>query len=420
MDGCSDLSPVPCSLNQTDNITNVAYTADTYLLLDTGITQTTSNFNDLDFPTLEDNVEKRSGSLDLVVKYADNATNIDHAFFFYGGAAQEFSDPGGNQSFGIDFVAQTTSVSTNCSFVTPACNIVSSSNSDDLSISYNCSNFFQGDLHQAPSQGLERVAGWSTSFYEDTNGTLHNISLQTPANPFRFFVATALDSISFEDVSANNPNATANGDVVDTNQGRIAYVLDCSATVYDVNYTLIAGNVTNFSASPSNATTAAIVRAPLQSSFGSTALFQKASIAVISTDPLLPQVELALSQVAVAGSFGAFGYGVNVAQRYRWIERLTAISKPALLFFIAVCLLYAALGLVLLVAAFVLRGRQDVRETQAVLLPDPEHAQFWPRDVVARGQEGAEEIASLNGSNGGNNRKSTGSVGASGGGWFSN
>ena len=216
--------------------------------------------------------------------------------------------------------------------------------SPEASFLYNCYNLFQGNLNQAPSAGIEKTAGWNTSFYAITNGMNHSTPLNTSSNPFRFFVAAALTSTNLSDFrnpESPNPNSNhaVNGDVVGMGSNDVAFILDCSAMVYDVDYTLISGNITSFRATRSNETTAAIVKAPLQASFGTFNLFEQASIAVVSTNPLLNTMELALSETMIAGASDAFEPGVNVAQRERYDRLLTQISKPALLFFVIVCLL---------------------------------------------------------------------------------
>ena len=396
---------LPCSLENNSGVLNVVSTESTYLILNTGISQETFNFNELDFASLDDGTFNRSASTDLVVHYTDNKTNITHAFLFWAGAAEETDGYGVGKlgldfyfySYGIDYVAQTTSVSTQCTFATRDCSLgqLNSSTPEGASTLYNCYNFFEGDLSRAPSEGIETTAGWSASFYDFTDGTNRSTSLQTSSNPFRFFVAAAPKSINFTDFQDSNPAFTTNGDIVDTGSDGVAFILDCSTTVYDVSYTLISGNITKLSAQPSNETTAAIIKAPLQQSFGTFNLFEQASIAVVSSNPLLDTMELALSETIIAGARGAFNYGVNVAQRERYDRVLTQISKPALLFFVIVCLLYSALGLVLMITAFALRAKQSVRDTQAILLPEIEHTRVLPTDVAEAGSKGVAEADSI-------------------------
>ena len=207
------------------------------------------------------------------------------------------------------------------------------------------------------------------------------------SNPFRFYVAAAPKNISFElfqaEESTDN-NYTANSNIVKVGLDGVAFILDYNASVYNVHYTLIGGDITNFSANLSNETTTAIVKAPLEQSFGTFNLYDKASIAFLmsSTESILDQMQLTLSETTIAGASGAFTYGVNLAQRERYDRVLTQISKPALLFFIIVCFLYAALGLVLMVTAFALRARPGVPEKQAKLLSIIELSHFSLLDVV--------------------------------------
>ena len=213
------------------------------------------------------------------------------------------------------------------------------------------------------------MSGWATKFYDLSNGTFQNTTRQTQSNPVSFFLAGAITS----QIGDTDYDGTEPGDFVDAGSDRIAFILQCTSGVYDMNYILSDGNVTDFATTLSNSSTAAIVNAPFQLGFGAYNLYQRAPAAVDFSENFLDNINLALSEVILAGSFGpAFTYGPNIAQRFRWNQTVTKISKPALLCFITVCFVYSALGHGLMIAAFILHTQQGVREKQAALLPDAE------------------------------------------------
>ena len=369
---CSDLTRI-CSLDNEQ--TGVAMPESTYLLLNTGISDTTANFTNLDFVTLDAKADKASALLDLVV-HTNDSKKPAHSFFFWSGAVEEYESDT-RENYGLDYVAQTTSVSTTCSFITSSCNIVNATSTQGPLL-YDCYDTFIGDLSRAPPGGIEEVVGWNTGFYDSVDGTPQHTSNETQSNPFEFFVAAVIKSslTSVDDIQAilsnQTDNATQPHDFFYAGSGRIVFMLNCTSGVYDVNYTLSAGNITEFNAKLSDPATTAIVKAPFQLGFGTYNLAQRAISAFIIPDTFLDTMALAVSQVTIAGSYGAFTYGLNIAQRFRWNQIVTQVSKPALIYFIVVCLLYSVLGLGLMIAAFILRAEQRVREKQASLLPDPD------------------------------------------------
>ena len=380
---CSDLTRL-CSLDNEQ--TGIAEPEFTYLLLNTGITDQTANFTNLDFATLDAKADKASASLDMVV-HTNDSIKPAHSFLFWSGAVDEYeTEDLSIENYGLDYVAQTKSVSTTCSFITSSCDIVNATSSQGPLL-YDCYDTFIGDLSRAPPGGIEQVVGWDTGFYDSFDGAPQKTSTKTQSNPFKFFVAAEVQSslTSVNDTQAyfsnQTNNITQNHDLFYAGSGRIVFMLNCTSGVYDVNYTLTNGNITDFNATLSDSATTAIIRAPFERGFGTYNLVQRAFSAIIDPDTFLDTMALAVSQVTIAGAFGAFTYGPNIAQRFRYNRTVTQISKPALIYFIVICVLYATLGLGLMIAAFALRAKQRVREKQASLLPDPERSRIRRLDI---------------------------------------
>ena len=103
---------LPCSLNNTDGLLNVAYAPRTYATLNTGISQITSNFNQIN-ATQQGKGELEGSATDKqVITHIDPATKLSHSMLFYPDASMEVVGPDGSTNYGIDYVAGTTSMVT--------------------------------------------------------------------------------------------------------------------------------------------------------------------------------------------------------------------------------------------------------------------------------------------------------------------
>jgi len=277
-------------------------------------------------------------------------------------------------------------------------------------IPFTCSPIFSGDLNQTPLNGLERASGWNMSFYELVSGVPSTIPYQAQANPFFFYAAAAVNSASFSDLGLTSTSGFAS-DIVDGGQGRIAFAVSCNATIYDVVYSMIDGNIVAFTAVPSDPRKANIVQAPLQVGFGQYALFQSASSAAsrifISAasnsgagagagglQTVLASLEKSFSEIGMAAASGAFTYDKNLQQRSRGTIIVTRVPWKPFWFLVVACLLYSLSGIVLFIAACVLQRRHPVRRRQSLLLPRP-LPQLLPRRVCGvewRGRRGGKRV----------------------------
>ena len=369
----------PCSLTDTNGTTNLALPSEVYLTLGTGISQVSSNFNQLNFTQLTEGEAKRTAASFQVVTYSPPNTNVSHSLLFLPDAAAEKDSLGFASSYGIDYVANTTSMTTECTFVTQECDIhaqaTNSTDSNDISIPFDCYPDFAGNLGQTPATGHERAQGWNTSFYQlDVDGIPKNIPLQAQSNPFHFYAAAAVNSIdlpSFQNQSNNPEGKPGNHSLVDAGHGFVAFALSCIATVHDVTFSLIDGSFSEFNTTPSSPQKAAIIQAPLQVGFGAYHLYAAASLAVVdNSDSVADSMAKAFSQTGVALASGAFGYDNNVQQRFRWQAEVTMVPKAPFWYLVAVCLVYSVLGTAMAGLAVHLRRVPEVRAQQARLMDE--------------------------------------------------
>ena len=366
---------------------------DVYLVLGTGISQVSSDFNGLDFTNLDEEEERGTATPYQVVTYSPPANlsdstpgSVSHSFLFYPDAAAEydFSAYGFGTHYGIDWVAITTSMVTQCTFVTEECDIHAdvgnSSDGNNISIPFHCYDDFSGNLGQTPATGHEPAQGWNMSFYQLVNGTRTNIPVQAQSNPFHFYIATAVNSIDLADFDSDSPlpeGNPQNGSLVDAGHGFTAFALSCEATIYDVTYSIINGSFNEFNTSISSPQKASIMQAPLQVGFGQYHLYEAASLAVLaSNDSVATTMAKALSQTGIALASGAFDLDKNIQQRFRYTISITKVPKAPFFFLVVVCLVYSVFGMVMTVLALHLRRRPKIRDQQAKLMVE------WAPDLL--------------------------------------
>ena len=338
IDSTNSLGPEPCSLNASTRIWNVELPEQVYSTLDLGISSVTSGFSldeaaQADF---YDKLDKGTGTDLQIVTHTDEKTNLSHALFFNIKTAFSLSDffsDSRTVNSGADFAVTTISTVIECISATKACNIrnTSQASNSSLSIPFNCSSMFSGDLWEAPLDGLEQFRGWDTSFYTMEEGTPRDVSVQSPLNPFHFNATMALRSIDFSMQNDVSDQQVLNGDVVDAGNGRVALALSCTATVYDVNYSLVDGSITNFNAIPANPRMASIIKAPLQVGFGRFNLYMDASLALLRGDgeTVADAMGISFSQIGMALASGVFRRKYTLS-RLRLDQRLTEVPAHAL------------------------------------------------------------------------------------------
>ena len=352
-----------------------------YLTLGKGISQTTAGFNGINFTSQLEGEAKNTATPYQIITYSHNGAS--HSLFFYPDAAQEY-DLGFGDHFGLDFVATTTSMVTECTFATQECNITDdsiNSSPSNISIPYHCYDDFSGNLGRTPLTGHERAQGWNMSFYETNEGSPGNIPVQAQSNPFHFYTVAAVNSIdlqTFQNQSNLPEGQPENGSVVDAGLGFIAFALDCRATIYDVTFSLINGSIYEFNTTMSSPQTASIIKAPLQIGFGQYQLYLDASLAVIAyNDSIADTMGQSFSQTGMALASGVFDFDNNTMQRVRYDADVTRVHKAPFIYLVTVCLVYSVFGMVMTGVAFYLRRTPEVRDQQAKLMVEwaPEHVE---------------------------------------------
>ncbi|KAI4950592.1 hypothetical protein J4E91_004477 [Alternaria rosae] len=329
----------PCSIDNQTSPWTLWQAPTAYRVLAAGLLNQTGDYNKEDFNALWNASDSGTFDFTQLVTHIDRVTRDQHVHYFDPMSAQEDSYSqkprktdivsGDYDRLGLDYIANTTSIVTKCRPVTQECGLRSSTE-DDSSVPYHCSDSLNGDLNEIPANGLERLKGWNTTFYDGNSGDPRSVSIASQLNPFSYNVTVIVDSINIGGLEHFNDPQVPKGIVVGVSDGRVGFALSCTSTVYDVTYSLVDGNVYAFNTTRAEPRTAAIVKAPLQAGFGSYALYEKAAMSVLLTNlTVMDAMELAFSQTFLALAAGVYSPAPNLEERYRYDLELTKIAKAS-------------------------------------------------------------------------------------------
>ena len=351
----------------TNGVTNLKNPDFVYHTLEQGISQINSSFNTVNFTFLDYSEAQGSGTRYQIVTTFQNGTL--HSILFNPNSAESMF-PG----FDVDFIANTPSMTTQCTMATKECNITPAEpgfnqNENNISIPFYCYDAFSGDLGKTPANGHEKAQGWNMSFYETLDGLPVATLTQTQSNPFSFYVAAALNSIDYGAVHDGSLPNIDDGSLVDVGGGFSAFALNCEATIYDAKYSFVNGSFHSFNTIKASPQKASIIKAPLQVGFGQYHLYEFAKTAVVPNGTSLNDtMSTAFSQTAMALASGVFDYNDTTPARWRRTDTATRVPKAPFWFLVITCLLYAVVGFLMTIVAFILNRTPQIREHQAYLM----------------------------------------------------
>ena len=379
---------LPCSLTAAP-LSNINNPFLAYLVLEEGISKTSSNFGNTNFSEELHNEDALTASADEVVTFLDSSTNQNHSFlFFLDGASQNSS--GKLHNWGFDYIAPTVSLQTTCAVADHACQLTNGSSL------YNCSSIFSGNLSSTSTNGAFKIPDWNTTFYQMKNGVSEEIGLSSDQNPFLFNVTAQVQGDIIEAGHELPPS------IINTTNGNLAFALSCTGTVYNLNYSLINGSIEEIHTGLAPPRLASIVRAPLQAGFGRYNLYQAAILSVLDetadydTEAFNSTMARSFSQIGIALSSGPFTYTTNIAQRVRWDYEVTRIPHAPVWFLATACALFGLVSLIIFVVALLLRRIENIRTAQRRLKLQNvnELLKQMADDAVGEGSDTVEELRS--------------------------
>ena len=203
--------------------------------------------------------------------YADSTQN--QTFFFYGDS---------RSSKTLDFKAQTMGISTQCFIATTKCNIGTTDYNQTDSDAFKCSDGFGGDVtygypnvwpansSDSGSGGYTTGIGYAndaqlseaasmvnfTTISGDVEGPIQSLLQQNPT----YFGTWAIGYPT--DDGKNALFASADPEVYGGGSSVAIWILNCSSTVYDVEYTYVNGALHSFNATPAEPIYGAFFSAP--------------------------------------------------------------------------------------------------------------------------------------------------------------
>jgi hypothetical protein len=243
-----------------------------------------------------------------------------------------------------DYSASTFAVKSECHPITTQCNMAGILG---VSTPYYCSEGFQGDLSFATLGDL--APDWSIVFFTDSSGS-SNLSFITQgvSNPFYYGLATI--------VGQNSLPISGDPEIVTPVHSGIAFALNCSSTVYDVDYNTVNQTITKFTANPSNISVTNIVQgssALTKFGFNSLSLKQAANVAVTlnTAQELADRMASAFSSSFMAVAAGVMQPTEATAVQQRTQSLVTRIPKAPLFLLVIANLLFVITGIVFAVLA---------------------------------------------------------------------
>lgn len=257
----------------------------------------------------------------------------------------------------IDYTANTWAVESKCTPVTTQC--MDENRFFGASTPFQCPFAFEGDLLRSPDP-------WQMAYFTDSSATDNSTQFGSIPNPYYFGVAAALNEElgrTIDDPDNMDP------EFVSAVHGAMVFALFCNATVYDLEYSMVNGSITQLSYQPSNSSTTTIVQGTQQfTNLGDSLLRQAASVAAYNNTAqgLADDIALAYSRVALSVAAGTFTPQPASEAQLRRDILVARVPKLPLALLLLANLLLVVLGIALTVFAFLaLRG--DTGEIQARL-----------------------------------------------------
>ena len=294
----------------------------------------------------------------------------------------------------LDFSASTFGISTQCTPISTACNLESTSGA---TTPYNCTAAFNGDLTLATLNGAEvclPLNNWNMTFFNDSRLTEPANYANAP-NPV-YIGITAIVNVNGDDGQLYN-----DPEIVHPEHGGDAFVLSCTSTVYDITYNWVNGSAKSISIlNPANTTLAGIMFAGLErTSNGQAQLTNGATLAGFSntSEELAIKIALVYSQTALGFAAGVLSPRGNLEEQSR--EEFLVARVPFAPFYTLVILnlVYVVVGVFLACLALCANAKRGVRATQVRLSIWGIVAYGFEKQSVKRSFNGQKDLFEENG-----------------------
>ncbi|KIX94064.1 uncharacterized protein Z520_10090 [Fonsecaea multimorphosa CBS 102226] len=290
--------------------------------------------------------------------------------YAYVADAMSVSDVNDDWGAQWDFLASTFAISTTCTPITSRCNPTTNSSS---CVNFQCSEAFSGSLGcDSTVFASPTVNAFGLRLFFDEGLTQEILLSDFFAQGFRQNYSFNPFHIGmYATVSTNGGEGPLNGsaEVAHGVAGGDSWILSCSATVWDAEYSSVNQTITWADVTKSNATTAAAFAWPFWANYGFDVLERASVLAdfAATMQDVANQTALAFSTTALALTSGTLEQRPNLLEQGRGGAILVArIPKAPLFTLVALNLLFAVLGVAFAVMAAFARPSRT-RDVQARL-----------------------------------------------------
>ena len=295
----------------------------------------------------------------------------------------------------LDFLTNTTAVTTQCGLLTQDCEINSTSQG------FSCPGYQSPSFTYSGSVGMDPAMASAPSnmsmvgiqFFEDADHQSpigfgnQSTELFGVQNPVHFI--TWSKGFPPVDTSSQTFDEMMDGNYLQLDQsGDNVFILNCTSTIYKISYAWVNGSILQGQQKEDLWSTVApdiygaIYSAPfaVDSALGHLALQGAAALAAYNTKPqdVADKFSDEFSRAAVALTAGVMAPSLNTIEQSRNnIELLTRVPKVPLYFLISVKAFYALGSILLALLAWILTGPSEAQEVKARLTIEGVTAGFF-------------------------------------------
>ena len=300
-----------------------------------------------------------------------------------------YSFPDGNETYSFiadvsitqetGFQARTFAVKTDCKLVSQECGL---SMGPAGSSPFNCSTGFSGDLTDFtatstnPSWDLAGVEFFQDPSLTQNFSTFPSASVAggsfTPANPV--YIGAYGVVPGFGGGAVNSSLLLNSDEFLATETQGLGFVMNCSMTVYDLEYVWYNGTVSVQQMDPSNTSVALVLTAPFVTKLANLATLAQSAAGEDTPSAFVDAWTKGFSIIVLAMSAGVMSPRTNIVEQ-TYISTLVArVPKSPLIMLVFLNLLYAVVGIILaMIAAWAkpnesknVQGRLSVTELTAM------------------------------------------------------
>ncbi|KAM0264323.1 hypothetical protein ACHAQJ_000813 [Trichoderma viride] len=238
-------------------------------------------------------------------------------------------------SSNLDFKASTFAVTTQCEPITYNC-----THDYPTFPKFNCTPALNSDFDTLPSPTGMKVF---------TNSSLTDAPNFTYQNPI-YFATWAIREQANSSGLYTDPGVVFDPSVI----GAVTWILNCSSTVYEADYTWVNGSVVSLNTTLANGTIGGIISGPFSNDHADAALQVAANLASISNTSaeIAATTAAYISHIALSLSIGAISSRTNLLEQSRSTVLLTRV--PIVPFYILIALkLFYVLGVMLFALAVI-------------------------------------------------------------------